>query len=427
MTKFVKAIGVGALGAALVFGALGAAPARAATQAELEAKIQMLEQSLNQLKTQLTEIKVNQAAQAQQQASYQMAAKDKLPGWLERIEPFGDLRLRYEHSSYDDFNGKSKSDRDRFRFRLRFGFQSQIHEDLKVAFRMASGSDSDPTSTNQTFGDFFAEKTSWGIDQAYVTYTPGFVPRKGLDFTFGKAPNPFVTSKAIWDGDVVPEGAFLKYTFMKGGDIQPFVLGSAMFIDEHSDSSENAYAWSGQVGVNAKFGAFRLTAATAYTDWGKTGDANNVPTNVHGNPIYTENGASRLSKFKVWDLYAKGSYKVNKATKVDAWGHYFKNTDATGPYDGKDSGWAAGAKISYSKFSLGAWYKNVEANATPGFVADSDSGFVNRKGWVLEAGYKWFNYAETLVTYYNTEPIDDEINGASNGSQTLFVDFVFKF
>ncbi|MBU1155403.1 MAG: putative porin, partial [Proteobacteria bacterium] len=143
--------------------------AAAATQAELEAKIKAMEQTLQEMKAQLGQV---QHSQQQQQQAVEAAAANKLPSWVERITFFGDVRFRYEHTSYDELNGTDKSDRDRFRVRLRFGARSQIHPDVELGMRMTLGADDDPTSTNQTMGNYFGEYSNWGIDQAYVQWTP---------------------------------------------------------------------------------------------------------------------------------------------------------------------------------------------------------------------------------------------------------------
>ncbi len=416
--------------AALALSWFLASPAQAATQAELEKKIEMLERSLQELKGELKQVQTTQAKQEQavQQVAASKAAKSALPGWVERITFYGDTRFRYEHTTYDDLNGKSKTGKDRFRVRLRFGVRSQIHEDVELGFRMATGADSDPTSTNQTMGNYFAEYSKWGLDRAYIKWTPSAVPGKGLGFEFGKVPQPFMTSKAIWDGDVVPEGAFLKYTANKGGSWQPFFTVAYMTVNQTGEWSSNIYAPAAQAGVKGKTGAFKLDGSVGYTSWGNLGDPGDIPPNVHGNPEYLDSaGATRLSEFRVWDVYAKATYKFTKKGSVALWGHYLNNTGATGPNKDKDVGWAAGGKFKFQKFSFDAWYKHIEANASPGFIADSDSGFVNRKGWVLAAGYKIWKYGKVKFSYFNMDPLDGELDGAGNGFQTFLADFVFKF
>ena len=412
------------LGMALAIPATGGAWAAAPT--DLEGKIQRLEQSLAELKAQLGE---RTAGRQKETAEAAKVAAVQTPAWLKRIKFYGDARMRFENTSYGSLHGKGKDSRSRFRVRLRFGAESSISDSLKVGMRMVTGQDNAPTSTNQTFGDYWGEK-EFGIDRAYVIYTPVQLD-KMLQLTMGKAKNPYYTSKAMWDGDVQPEGAFLKLAFNRAGAIKPFVLGSVMFVKEHkSDPPDDLYAYFAQAGAEAKFGKFKLLAATSYYDWGKLGEAGQIPPNVHGNVSWTNaDGDERLSRFKVWDLYAKVSYKLADKTALGFWGHYLTNLDedAASPYGGQDKGYAFGASLKYHKFMLTAWYKHVEANAAPGFAADSDSGYVNRKGFVLGADYKLFKYAVLKLTYFNTKPIEEDFPGAANDSQTMFVDMVFKF
>jgi hypothetical protein len=393
----------------------------------------MLEQALGDVKKELADMKETQKKDTEEIAA--KAAKDAVPYWVQRMEFFGDLRFRHQYITYDDLNGKSKDSRNRFLVRLRVGVKSQIHPDVKIGFRMSTGADDDPTSTNETLGNFFAEKENWGIDQAYAIWSPSFVPDKMVDFSFGKIKNPFVSSKAIWDGDVVPEGAFLKATFNKKGDIRPFVLAGVMFVDENSAKwPDDIYALAAQGGVDAKFGSFKLKAATAYTDWRDFGKEGNLPPNIHGNTVYTSpnpdpegDPIETLSSFKVWDLYAKLDYKLTAKAALDVWGHYLLNTDATGEYDDEKTGYAFGAGIKYDKFKLSSWYKYVEANASPGFIADSDTGFVNRKGYIVGLSYKVIKPLTLSVTYFDTEAVDEDLSGATNAYQMVLTQGVFKF
>jgi len=129
----------------------------------------------------------------------------------------------------------------------------------------------------------------------------------------------------------------------------------------------------------------------------------------------------------VWDVYAKAAFKFNPKGSVGMWGQYLQNSDAEGPYQDKDTGYGVAAFVTYDKFKFEVIYKNVQADATPGFIADSDSSYVNRKGWQMEIQYKMWKYGLLEITYYNTEPEDDAVPGATNASQTIFVNTIFKF
>ncbi len=81
-------------------------------------------------------------------------AAPQTPPWLAGLRFYGDLLLRYEAINY---SGDTK-DINRGRFRLRFGVEKQVADELLLGFRLASGSNNDPTSANQTFTDDFSKK-----------------------------------------------------------------------------------------------------------------------------------------------------------------------------------------------------------------------------------------------------------------------------
>ncbi len=417
------------LAALLVGGALAVGlslPATAATQVELEQKIKMLEQSLGELKDQLGQVQQTQVQQGEQVAVVaSKAAKDSMPKWLERISLYGDLRLRMESKMTDDFKGKSTDDRTRWRYRLRFGARSQIHEDLQVGLRMVSGADDDPTSTNQTLDNWFSEK-SWGIDHAYAKWTPSFLD-KIVTATGGKFSNPYVTTNIMWDSDVVPEGAALQFMFNKKGAIKPFItLGAFVLKEQKSDDPGDAALYAPQAGIKWKQGACDLTLAASYYDWNKYEKVGNFPTTLNGNVLKAD---GTLPKFKVWDVYGKYSYKFGEKLKASVWGHYMKNSeeDLTGAAGGKYSGYDVGLGLDYGSFGITADYKVIEANSTPGWFSDSDFNFNNRKGYVISAKYKIFDYTDAQLTWYHSQPEDEKITGASAEFDMIHADLVFKF
>ncbi|MBV9209260.1 MAG: putative porin [Acidobacteria bacterium] len=125
----------------------------------------------------------------------------------------GDLRLRYE-SFYGLLNSTANADnpsilgnplttRQRFRVRARLAIRGQIGKELDWGLRLATGSFADNISTNQTFTDFFNRKP-FGIDQAYITWTPERVA--GLRLQGGKFDIPWVRTELTIDNDLMPEG-----------------------------------------------------------------------------------------------------------------------------------------------------------------------------------------------------------------------------
>ncbi len=125
----------------------------------------------------------------------------------------GDVRLRYE-SFYGLLNPTANGDnpailgnplttRQGFRVRVRFGVRGQISKEFDWGFRLSSGSFASSISTNQTLTDFFNRKP-FGIDQAYLTWTPSRIP--GLRLQGGKFDIPWVRTELTIDNDIQLEG-----------------------------------------------------------------------------------------------------------------------------------------------------------------------------------------------------------------------------
>ena len=93
------------------------------------------------------------------------------------------------------------------RFRARIGASKQFG-DFTAGLRLATGSDNNPLSENQTFTSEFA--TKWiGVDQAFITWTPSF-SMGHLKVTAGKMANPLTTTPISWDPDPQPEGLLVE-------------------------------------------------------------------------------------------------------------------------------------------------------------------------------------------------------------------------
>src|SRR3546814_15322726 len=65
----------------------------------------------------------------------------------------------------------SGKDRNYLRLRARLGLAARIDEDLTAYFRIATGTDNSPVSTNQPPGGFFSKKTLW-LSRADFVFRP---------------------------------------------------------------------------------------------------------------------------------------------------------------------------------------------------------------------------------------------------------------
>ena len=131
----------------------------------------------------------------------------------------GDLRLRYEgffgqlnalpNGDNPSILGNELSTRNRFRVRARLAMRGQIGKEFDWGLRLATGSLANAVSGNQTLTDFFTHKP-FGLDQAYIAWTPQRVP--GLRVQAGKFEVPWTRTELTIDNDLNPEGFSQTYS-----------------------------------------------------------------------------------------------------------------------------------------------------------------------------------------------------------------------
>ncbi len=156
---------------------------------------------------------------------------DALPGWISRINPYFDMRLRVADDFYESSNAQyfdwlninrdggisqamakneaflnTTVDRLRLRERFRLGFDAKITEGLTAGFRFATSNMYNPVSNNQTLGNT-GQSWAFAIDRAFLQYD--FVDQAGKDWFSlygGRIPNPFVSTDVVYDPDLSFEG-----------------------------------------------------------------------------------------------------------------------------------------------------------------------------------------------------------------------------
>lgn len=309
---------------------------------------------------------------------------DAVIPWLEGAKYGGDLRLRYEAFKYydksNDFGSTGTSadrTRNRFRFRLRWGFEKDYGDDWKVGFRMATGSTTEPTATNQTLGNngYFTYKT-FNIDRAYATYEPSGLKDRGLlkgaKIGAGKFDNPFYrySTGIVWDGDVTPEGLYEQANFSlvntEENKLNVQTTAGQFIVNENAalESDAALYGYQGVVSYSTlRFGAEQpvdLNMGVSYydyTNWFQT-----VKSNTTG-VSYLRTNSIVADDFRVLDLYPEINFTVAK-TPVTLWYDYAKNLANVGtediaqsggdPIHDTDDAWGVGVKIGKAK-KKGSW------------------------------------------------------------------------
>jgi hypothetical protein len=355
--------------------------------------IKALKMRLKDQERRLAELETEQIAQQRKQAQKEAirevikemdlnADRDLgLPKWMDNLKFSGDLRLRYQGEC---FSGRTRKTRNRGRFRLRFGVKKTWLEDqMEVGFRLASGSNNDPTSTNQSFDGSFSEKNIW-IDRAYAKYSPKWL--KGFTIIGGKMAKPMVHTDLVWDSDVNPEGVWGQYKHTMG-PVEP-VAGAGYFVVEE---------------VNRD----------------------------HDTIFVNDDGDLAAGQFHMINLTNKVGFKafgLPMSTYFD-WVHNCGDKDGAEGYDNQSDGYAVGLKVGKNKkqgdWSCGYKYAYIEANAAPGEFNDSDFGHANRKGHVWGAKYNLTDSLTVGTKVFWTEPVTGD--NQNERDTTVQADLVWKF
>ena len=267
------------------------------------------------VKRQLREdIKREVMAKAEQE---NWASPGKYPEWAQRIRFYGDIRLRYEGNYFPSGNGplenynaintgspflegngtiantyfpptyNTSQNRDRFRLRARLGLDADIYDGFTAGLRIATGENSSPVSTNQSFGASssggnFSKYSLW-LDRAYLRYQ---VWNDSLVVSGGRIDNPFWSpTDLVWYKDLGFDGFAIQARYRVADSFKPFAVVGAFPIyntdlnaglntfDPSISSpiklrSANKWLFGGQFGFAARVaGDANLRVALAYYDF----------------------------------------------------------------------------------------------------------------------------------------------------------------
>ncbi len=415
--------------------------------------------------------------------------------WLKDLKFSGDIRLRYEafHLHGNTAANGYQSERNRFRFRLRFGFEKKFNDQIKAGFGLASGSstsasgNTDPISTNQTFGNDFTFKNIW-IEKAYVNYTPDWskatfsddygLRSDGLEITAGKFTNPFEkgSTDMIWDRDLKPEGIYEKIegqllktdnlTLKAYGLLGQFVLQeNGNTVAAAGVGGKDAQLFAYQVGLNPIFyvpGMERpvdaLSALSIYNYQGYATNnnwyayASGTGAFNNGNPINPGNASDLAAQnFNILSFYQEVNFYPH-GIPVKPFAEFARNmSNQSGlagwakstnyAMQGGEYAWSLGLALGKLQ-KKGDWqatyqYKYIGANSVPGAFNDSDFGGYNyggtdKAGNVIKLGYNLTDYLTLNGACYLVRPITQR-NGTTNGMQPdqsvrrFQIDMTYKF
>lgn len=317
-------------------------------------------------------------------------AKEIVPDSSRNWKWSGDFRLRNE---YQDRIGDGK-DVNRQRIRFRYGFEAKANDNLKVGARFASGSTSDPISTNQSLSTSFNHKTIV-LDRAFAEYSPEISDINELKLTGGVIPNPFwVLGQLVWDEDLNFDGVAV-HVAKEFGPVTLFSNDGLFSLN--TNIVRSSALWSTQNGVILKpfmdsedeaLKNFKVTGALAYHDYmnvtSKTSDITAVTNagGVKGNSAGLKDLNLLSPSFEIASQYADVPFS--------AFGDWVHNTGA----HSQNTGFQFGVKVGKARIPFdplkgwegGYYYERLEPDATFGAFSDSDFG----NGGTNHQGHVWW-------------------------------------
>lgn len=302
------------------------------------------------------------------------ANKLKISPSVESISLYGEARLRY-FSNMGEAAGKDAGDsaqRERLRYRLRLGSDIKLDDNWAVGVLLETGNVA--RSANVTLGEnqFFAKSTPPTLKNGLVTSNTNygdslFVGRVFLKYSNdwmtvegGKIPNPFVSTRMLWDPDLSPEGFGEQFHYTIGLDNVPTVEHSK---DGKMEVSKDAPTQSGMsVDLFANFGQF------IYSDVGFENSFNT------GTGPFTDVPSATDLWMLGWQAGAKVNF--NKDT-------FFQVAPALYNYTG------GGTSAAEGPFNGDNALVQLNSNAIPSLITYNQTGVNNLTVFDVPAEFDW--------------------------------------
>jgi len=401
------------------------------------------------------------------------AAPNALPDWLSRFQFEGDVRLRYDNYRLDPGNTApgnghlggtgatgatattraadlaslyiggvaginantptTQEDFSRTRLRARFGFNAKVADTVTAGMRVASGSTSGPTSTNQTLGQGF-NKYSLVLDRAFITVQPTL----NLTLTGGRIANPFMSTDLVWAEDLGFEGFVASYKPQVSPSVSLFATGGWFPLRSDSpqqSSPRNLTGAQGGLHWNLSSRTDLKLAAAVYQYHGLEGQLETAARFNAGGPPATDYGASQYQT----GFRQRGNtlFLLNPATDTTntLWGlaSAYREFNLTGSLDiaafGENHIILTGDYVKNLAFDRA----NMALRTGATFVDGRDYGYLGRilvgqptmaaaGDWNISLAYRWLGSDAVLDAFTNS---DFGLGGTNNKGYILGGSYAF--
>ena len=229
-----------------------------ATAAQAQRSAEQAQQAVTEASSVATSA-ASAANALQQQAKQEQANLETVQNLIGRFRFSGDIRVRGEN-----YTQAGTQDRNRARIRVRFGLDGQLNEDFVGSFALATGTEGDPTTTNETLTNAFDRKTI-ALDRGFIAYNP--VAHSWLSLTGGKFPYLWQRTSVTGDPDLNPEGFDQKISFNHNGFVQNFTVQALQLLYNESSTGQDSYVLGGQAQAKFQAGPWSATASILNQHW----------------------------------------------------------------------------------------------------------------------------------------------------------------
>lgn len=413
--------------------------------------------------------------------NYKAGERLGLPGWLDRIEFYGDIRLRAQEDSFgsnnadiarlndveQDMNLKNSTvDRDRLRVRARLGADVKVTDWLAGGLQFVTGLQTTPVTPNQTEG-IAQGKYIFGLDRAFLKATP----TPWLMVEGGRFANPFLYTDIMFDPDLAFDGVAATFTPKLSDTLTSFTTVGAFPLEEIESSVENKakdkWLYSLQTGLKWQApNKSTVKLAVAYHDYKNVeGQSNSVGLNEYNAtaPAFRQRGNSTFdinrnnltepvviglaSKFEQINIIGQIDFLNFDPVHVTLTGDYVKNIgfdkneilrrtgnlykEETDAYQVKlDVGTKTFSGVRTEAIEKSDWqvslaYKRIEADSVLDGLNDSNFrlGGTDAKGWSLVG-----NYAIDKNTWVGARYLSaDTVSGLDYSVDVFLLDLNAKF
>jgi len=337
--------------------------------------------------------------------------------WVQRVDLYGDARLRFEHRGGEDGTGagNDRLERNRWRYRLRAGARWELTDHFRAGIQLETGPSG--RSSNVTFGD---DAGAWGkssdgiyLGLLYLNWTP----TDWFGATAGRQANPFKVTSLVWDGDLSPEGLTESFKHQVGKLHLFATFGQYVYDDSNPDNVfgmgadfSDAFLFVNQLG--ARYSVNQTTTfqiAPLLHIYSGEGDTYRGP--FVGTTVANTVGINDLL---VLEIPAEIEFNTGPIpTRV--FGDFALNLHGderartAGNPDAEEEiyAWQVGAELGSAKkkggWSVKAFYQMSELYALDANMLDSDllDSRLNMKGFVVQGVYAFTDFLSAILTYAN--------------------------